>query len=73
MRTDLRGLKNTVMNDDIRYLHICGRLMTGKDIDERHIDVIDADNMLYGTLGMSSEDIVKNLSRGNVDNAALFY
>ena len=53
------------MNDDIRYLHLCGMLMTGKDIDERRIDVIDADNMLYGTLGMSSEDILENLTKGS--------
>ena len=60
------------MNDDIRYLHLCGRLLTGKSIDGFCSDQVDADNILYKSFGMSSDDIQENL-HGNVDNATFFY
>ena len=66
------GLKLMIMNDDIRFLHLCGRLMTGKDIDDCYADHALADNVLYHAFGMSSDDILENLL-GNVDNATLFY
>ena len=65
MLTDLRKINLEVMNDDIRFLHICGRLMTGKGIDSSDADAIEADNILYGDFGMSSEDILENLRTGS--------
>ena len=45
------------MNDEIKYLHLCGRLLTGKGVDADYADAIEADNILYGDFGMSSEEI----------------
>ena len=50
------------MNDEIKYLHLCGRLLTGKGIDACFFDSIKADNILYGDFGMSSEDILENIN-----------
>jgi len=63
---------HAAMNDDIKYLHLCGRLLTGKSVDGFFSDPVNADNVLYKSFGMSSEDIQENL-RGNVDNATFFY
>ena len=49
------------MNDDIRYLHLCSRLMTKKRIDDAEVDLTAFDNILYADFGMSSEDIMENL------------
>ena len=72
MRADLHKLKHTVMNDDIKYLHLCAKLLTGKNIEESYADRVEADNVLYQAFGMSSDDILENL-RSNVDNATIFY
>ncbi len=72
------------MNDEIKYLHLCGRLLAGKGIAGYYSDAIEADNILYGDFGMSSEDILENIkcnsSYGmckyvcaNLDNDTLFY
>ena len=53
------------MNDEIKYLHLCGRLLTGKGIDACFFDSIKADNILYGDFGMSSEDIMAALNRNS--------
>ena len=58
-------LKLQIMNDDIRYLLLCGRLMTGKGIDGLQVDAVEADNILYGDFGMSSEDILENIRQGS--------
>ena len=65
-------LNLVLMNEDIRFLHLCGRLMTGKGIDECYSDHALADNALYLAFGMSSDDIQENLM-GIVDNATIFY
>ena len=65
-------LNLALMNEDIRFLHLCGRLMTGNGIDECYSDHALADNALYLAFGMSSDDIQENLM-GNVDNATIFY
>ena len=54
------------MNDDIKYLHLCGSLMAGKDINYWSDDTIAADNILYGNFGMSAEDIIENLKSGGM-------
>ena len=72
MKADLRQLKNTVMNDNIKYLRLCAKLLTGKNIEDSYADPVEAENVLYRTLGMSSDDILENL-RSNVDNATIFY
>ena len=48
------------MNDDIRYLQFCSRLMTENDIDRSDADLTIFDNILYGDFGMSSEEILVN-------------
>lgn len=60
------------MNDDIKYLHLCAKLMTGKNIEGFYADPVEAENVLYRSFGMSSDDIQENL-RSNVDNATIFY
>ena len=55
------------MNDEIKYLHLCGRLLTGKGIDAYSFDSIKTDNILYGDFGMSSEDILKNINCDSSD------
>ena len=64
MQTDLHTKELYVMNDEIKYLHLCGRLLDGKGADGYYFDPIDADNILYGDFGMSSEDIMENLHSG---------
>ena len=49
------------MNDDIRYLHLCSRLMAKNKIDEADVDLTAFDNILYADFGMSSEEILENL------------
>jgi hypothetical protein len=51
------------MNSDIKYLDLCGRLMTGRGFDCNFMDAIEADNILYRDFGMSSEDILENFSQ----------
>ena len=58
MQTDLHTKELYVMNDEIKYLHLCGRLLGGKGADGYYFDPIDADNILYGDFGMSSEEIL---------------
>lgn len=60
------------MNEDIRYMNLCGRLLAGNSIDGCYDDRVSADNILYMVFGMSSDDIRENLGQ-NVDNATLFY
>ncbi len=55
------------MNDEIKYLHLCGRLMTGKSVDCNYVDAIKADNILYGDFGMSSEDILDKFMSGTYE------
>ena len=61
------------MKDDIRNLLLCGRLLSERCIPAAGMDPVEADNILYGAFGMSSEDILENFRSGNVDNAAIFY
>ena len=61
------------MSDDIRFLHLCGRLMTGKGIGIDFYDAIKVDNMLYADFGMSSEDILQKFVCINVDNATIIH
>ena len=72
MTSDLHQLKHTIMSDDIKYLHLCAKLLTGKNIEGFYADPVEADNVLYQAFGMSSDDILENL-RSNVDNATIFY
>ena len=65
-------LKHTVMNDDIKYLHLCAKLLTGKNIESSYADRVEVDNILYQAFGMSSDDIKENLCQ-NIDNATIFY
>ena len=60
------------MNDDIKYLHLCAKLMAGKNFEDCYADPVEAENVLYRSFGMSSDDIQENL-RSNVDNATIFY
>ena len=62
MRTDLHIKRLYVMNEEIKFLRLCGRLLTGKGIDADYIDAIEADNILYGDFGMSSEDILESFN-----------
>lgn len=48
------------MNEEIKYLNLCGRLMNGLGIDVNYADVVEADNILYEDFGMSSEDILES-------------
>ena len=50
------------MNDEIKFLHLCGRLLTGKGIDNYYADAIEAENILYGDFGMSSEEILESFN-----------
>ena len=61
------------MSDDIRFLHLCGRLMTGKNIGNDFCDAIKVDNMLYADFGMSSEDILQKFVCINIDNATIIH
>lgn len=60
------------MDEDIRYMNLCGRLLAGNRIDGCYDDMVWADNILYKVFGMSSDDIMENLGQ-NVDNATIFY
>ena len=67
------GIKtHALMNEDIRFLHLCGRLLTGKGIGGLYTDPVNADNDLYDSFGLSTEDIQEILC-GNIDNATFFY
>ena len=48
------------MNEEIKYLNLCGRLMNGLGIDVNYVDAVEVDNILYEDFGMSSEDILES-------------
>ena len=52
-------LNATVMNDEIRFLNICMKLMDGEDIDAYGDEMVRIDNMLYREFGMSAEEILE--------------
>lgn len=52
-------LNVTVMNDEIRFLNICMKLMDGEDIDAYGDEMVRIDNMLYREFGMSAEEILE--------------
>lgn len=47
------------MNDEIRFLNICMKLMDGEDIDAYGDEMVRIDNMLYREFGMSAEEILE--------------
>ena len=47
------------MNDEIRFLNICSKLMDGEGIDAYDDEMVRIDNMLYSEFGMSAEEILE--------------